>query len=73
MDVDTIAAALSEAQKRALLSAYDIGIGFITLFETGSSAKALHRKGLTYLPWSPSGLTPLGLAVRAALKASTNA
>lgn len=63
-----IAASLTEAQRRALLTSYDIGFGRITTLDTGRSAKALHRMGLTNLPWSPAGLTPLGLAVLAHLE-----
>jgi hypothetical protein len=62
-----IAGKLTKAQREALLSAYDIGFGFITTFASGRSAKALHRRGLTHLAWAPSGLSALGLAVRATL------
>jgi hypothetical protein len=68
MDVAEIAAGLTKAQREALVSAFDIGFSFITTFAGGRSAKALHRRGLTNLEWAPSGLTPLGLAVRAHLQ-----
>lgn len=68
-----IARGLTKAQREALLSALDIGFAFITTFAYGRSAKALHRIGLTNLSWAPSSLTPLGLAVRAALQSEQSA
>ena len=63
-----IAESLSEAQRKALLTAYNIGdLGYMTTFASGRSVPALFRRGLTHLSWTPSGLTELGLAVRNAL------
>ncbi len=79
IDPAAIAAGLTKAQREAITSegyalpsmgpfGYDsIVIGF----EHGRSAKALHRLGLAQLPWSPQVLTPIGLAVRAALHDDT--
>ena len=73
MDSPTIAgvaASLSEAQRAALTSAIDLGWMAMTKIETGRSARALHRLGLTNLSWAPSSLTELGLAVKAYLEAN---
>lgn len=66
-DAARIAKGLTEAQRQALVGAYCEQGLVMTRLETFRSGRALHRMGLTNLRWSPSGLTPLGLAVRAAL------
>jgi len=71
VDVKEIAGGLTEAQQEALTGSFDLQeLGYMTKAETGRSAKALHRYGLTWLGWAPSTLTPLGLAVRAHLLAT---
>lgn len=53
-DPKAIADELSEVQRQAMLTAFDIGFTYLTKFESGRSAKALHRRGLTHLEWAPS-------------------
>ena len=65
VDVKEIAGRLTESQREALTGSVDVqDLGYLTKAETGRSAKAIHRYGLTWLGWAPSTLTPLGLAVR---------
>ena len=68
-EIARIAAGLSDAQRTTLLTSYSIGdLGYLTTFASGRSVPALFRRGLTHLSWTLSGLTELGLAVRALLE-----
>lgn len=62
--VAEVAHGLSPAMREALLTTYDVGFGQTTTLASGRSARALNMRGLTLWAWAPSGLTPLGIAVR---------